>query len=465
MGAIPLSFAAFKRSAMPEAVTVNCLVERDPTSQSEPLTLIARPGLETFEQVGTAPLRAMFQKSGLFDNDALIPAHDTLYRLSASGAVTAFTGTIPGDGLVIMDGGLDADGESIARIANGTGLYLATGGTVMQETFPDDAGVTSVTYLSGYWLATQAGTDFMYYLEPASTTWGALEFAAAEYGADKLAGVIAVGEIGWLLGEATLEGWRLTGDASSPLEPAGGLKFDIGCRSIYAAVNCGGTLVFVDNNCSVRMTEGGEPIIVSDNGLAEQIRRSSAADLRASFFVKDQHPVYVLTIGSDATWMYDLASKSWTRANSNGLDYWRADLFCNIGDVALARDAASNQVYRLDPDLRDDAGETFTMEFCAFLETKERPIAIANLELHCEVGGAPREGQGSEPLVGMQISRDGTKTFNGLRYRSLGATGKYRTRVRWTMLGNAFPPFGAWFKFMISDPVVRRVSGVSANVP
>lgn len=449
-------------------MTVNCLVERDPTSKAEIIALIARPGTEAFEVIGTAPIRLIWQKQGLFDNDALILASNTLYRLSAAGDVQAFTGTIAGDGLCIADGGIDPDGNSLVRIATGTAMYTVSGSAVAAENFPDSSntGATSVAFLSGYFWGAETGTDFVYYIEPGGTTWNPIEFAAAEYSPDKVKGVVVVGELAALLGEVSTEFWRATGDATSPIEPAAGLKYDIGCRSIYAAVNCRGTLLWVDQDCAVRMSQGGVPTIISDHGLAEQIRRSDPADLRASFFVKDQHPVYVLTLGTAATWLYDLASKEWTRATSAGYPYWRQDLFCNIGDVVLARDVVSNQIYRIDPDLLDDDGTPFTMEFCAYLETKERPVQVANVDLHCEVGGSPRTGQGSDPLCGLQTSRDGGKTFNpNIRYRGLGATGEYMKRVRWNGLGQANHPQGMWFKWFISDPVVRRVSGASVNVP
>jgi hypothetical protein len=467
--ALALSFAAHKRSAFPDVATVNCLVEADPTSPSEPLALIARPGLGAFKQVGTAPIRLVFQKDGLFDNAALVVASNTLHTLSAGAVSSAYVGTLAGDGLLEADAGLDADYNSVVRLATGSALYKAQSdtGTVVLEDFPvsGGAGATSVAFFGGYWLGTEAGSDAVYYQNPAEADWNALQFASAEYAPDPNVCVRAVGEVAWFLGRATLEGWRLTGDASSPLEPVGGLKFDIGCRAAPAAVNCRGTLIFVDNDCAVRMTSGGEPSIICPPGLIEQIRRASPGDLRASFVVKDGHPLYVLTIGVAATWIYDLSTRAWTRANSNETNYWRADLFCNIGDLALARDALSNQVYRLDPDLLDDAGDTFTMEFTAYLEAKERPVPIANVELHCETGGAPRTGQGSDPKVVMQISRDGAKTWGPGRERGLGATGEYLQRVRWAGLGMALAPWGAWFRFYISDPVVRRVSGVSANVP
>lgn len=468
MGAIPLSFAAFKRSLFPEAVTVNVLVERDPTNPSATLALIARPGLEVFATVGTAPIRGVFQKQGLFDNDALIVANDTLYRVSSAGSVTALTGTIAGDDLVVMDGGLDADYYSIVRIATGSKLYKASSqtGAVVEEAFPTTggAGATSVGFLAGYWLATEAGSDAVYYQIPAASTWNALQFASAEYAPDPNVGLVVVGDIAWLGGAATLEGWIVTGNPSSPLEPAGGLKFDYGFRTQHAAVNCGGTLVFVDHHCSVRMTEGGEPVIISDNGLAEQIRRTSAVDLRASFFVKDQHPCYVLTLGSDATWIYDLASKAWTRATSTARDFWRAHLFCNIGDTVLAADALSAQVWRLDPDRRTDGDDTFTVEFTAFLSVPEGSVGVSNIVLDCLTGDAPRSGQGSAPLIGMQLSRDRGRTWGPTRFRGLGATGEWTKTPRWNGCGDARAPMGLMVKFYVSDPVGRWFSAVRANV-
>lgn len=463
---VPFFLKAYKRSGKAEVPTVNCLVELD--EKGRPF-LFARPGVEDFAAIGTAPIRLMFQKEGLFSSSAVVVADDTLYTLTSGAASSAYVGSVGGTGLLEADAGLDADYNSVIRLATGDALYKATSetSTVVEEDFPTagGAGATSVGFLAGYWLATEAGSDAVYYQVPAQSTWNALQFASAEYAPDPNVCVRVVGEVAWLMGKSTLEGWRATGDSGSPLEPVGGLKFDVGCRQKSAAVNCRGVLVFVDSECAVRMTNGGEPRIISDPGLSEQIRRTDATDLRASFFVKDQHPLYVLTLGTDATWIYDLSSKVWTRATTQGYDYWRNDLFCNIGDVVLARDAASNQIYRLDPDLKTDDGTTFTMEWCAYLEALEQPVPIANVQLRCAVGEAPLSGQGSDPLVVMSISRDGTRTWGTPKERGLGTTGDYNKRVRWAGQGTAPAPHGAYFKFSVSDPVIRRVSGVTVNAP
>jgi hypothetical protein len=466
MPPLPLKLGAFDRTDLPEVACVNMLAEPNPTSETFPMMLIARFGLATFATVGTAPIRGVFQRDGIFDGDAIILAQETLHRLSADGVVTAFTGTVAGDDLVVIDAGLDNNGDSVVRIATGSAMYKATGTNVVAETFPDsgNAGATSVAFLSGYWIGTEVGTDFAYYIEPGGSTWTPLEFAAAEYRPDKLKGVVVVGEIAWLMGDSTLEGWRATGDAASPLAPAGGLKFDVGTKTIHAAVNCRGVLIFVDNDGSVRMMAGADPAVISGYDLAQQIRETSAADIRASFFTKDQHPLYILTLGESATWAYDLGTRVWTRMESDGETYWKADLFANIGDTVIARDATSSVIYTLDPDLATDAGETFTCYFSAFIPALERPVPVANVMLDCEVGGSPRSGQGSDPLIGLQWSRNGGKTYSGLRFRGLGATGEYRTRVRWNALGQADAPWGMWLRWQVSDPVRRRFSGAMVNV-
>lgn len=466
---VPLSFGAYKRTGFPEAITVNCFAEKSPTSQSNPEALLARPGLEEFKVVGSTPHRGIIQRPGLFSDAALLVANTVLYTLDSQGIATALSGAVDGDGLVDMDMGQDADLNSVLRIATGDALYQATNaGSVTLEDFPSlgGAGASSVCYHSGFWIAVEAGTDVFYYQLPGETAWDALEFASAEYAPDPLVAVRSVGDIVALLGSATFEPWTLTGTAVPPFEPYGGLKRKIGCRARDAAVVCGGSsLIWVTDSCSVVKFEGGEPEIISDNGLAEQIRRTSAMDLRASTYSKDQHVYYVLRLGTTATWVYDLTTGTWARADSLSYDYWRAHLFANIGDTALALDSLSNQVWRLDPDRLTDGDDTFTMQFCAFAEAPNGPIPCVNLVLPCEVGAAPLTGQGSDPKVVLTMSDNGGKTYGPPRERSLGATGNYNTLPKWTGLGTIPALIGRIFKFAISDPVGRRVYPPVMNVP
>jgi hypothetical protein len=466
---ISLSFANYQRQWFPQAVALNCLAERAPSKPTAPQALFARPGLVDFAEPATAPFRGVFQRDGLLGDASFMVMNNAAVLLDADGVETAITGTIAGDDEVEIDGGLDADFNSIVRVANGSALYKydSSTGAIVQEDFPDvgGAGATSVGFWKGYWVATEAGTDAVFYLKPGETAWNPIMYAAAEYGPDRTVGLRILGELAWLMGTATTEPWRLTGDGSDPMGPAGGLAFDYGCRNIAAARNCGGqALIWVDNNCAVQLTQGGEPVIISGEGEAEQIRRCPAADLSATYFVKDQHPVYVLHLGTMATLVYDLAAKRWFRFSSLGYDYWRVRFVATIGDKALACDRISNTVWTLDPDALSDGDDVFPVEFCGFLPVSEGQVDVGNVELDCLTGEAPRMGQGSDPQIGLRISRDDGRTWSDVRYRPLGAAGE-TISPRWNGLGMATAPRGLLLKWECSEPVGRRFSAARVNVP
>lgn len=468
MASVPLLLGASQRSLMPHAVLLNAVIEKAPTQQEQRFVIRARSGLSAFKTVGTGRARALFAKSGLFGDRALILSDSTVYTLAASGVVTTLSGSLPGSDLVDIDAGQDADLNSVARVATGSALYKVTeAGGVVPEDFPaaGGAGASSVCFHRGFWLATEAGTDQVYYQVPGDTAWDALSFASAEFAPDPLKGVRSRGDQIVLLGSQTTEVWTLTGEASPAIAPYGGLNFDYGCRSIRTAVSCAGSLIWVDDQSVVRKFDGGEPVVISDEGLVEQIKQIADGDLAASFKQDGIHGQYVLRLGAEATWAYDLNQGSWATRNSLGYDYWRALLFASLGGVTIASDSASTQIYTVDADASDDAGSDFAMEFMAYVELPEGQLPCANLELICATGFAPRTGQGSNPVAQMRMSDDGGLSWGSWKERPLGLTGQTSQRVRWNGLGQIKGPHGRWFHFRISDPVGRRISDVRMNAP
>jgi hypothetical protein len=472
MGApVPIAFASNKRSSFPQAIALNVLSERSPTKPSTIEALIGRACVQAFTTVGTAPIRGVYAQSGLLGGQAFVVARDQAYLVTVGGVVTTLTGTIDNDGPVDIAGGLDQDSGTVIRIATGTGLFRydrsvdGVGTTVVEEDFPEagGAGASSVAYFAGYWLAVEAGTDYFYYQPPAITTWGALEFASAEYGPDPLKAVRVIGDQAAFLGAATLQFGYLTGDAANPIGLSAGQAYGIGCRNGFTAVDCKGSLIFVTDDSSVVLTEGGAPRLISDNGLAEQIRRTDAADLSAAFFVKDQHPCYVLHLGTAATWVYDLSSERWSQFSSLGFDYWRPRFIANMGDVVIASDRNSHTMWTLDPDVGTDDGDPVPKEFYAFIEVAEGTIQLGNVVIDCLLGDAPTSDPGDESVMVMQVSRDGTESWSSPRERGLGVLGSRRVQPRWNGLGMVRAP-GAVLKFASSCAGRFRVSGVRANV-
>ena len=469
MPPINISYSANKRSigAFPELVQLNMVAERTPTQIERPVALVARPGLKPFTTVGQGPVRGIYQKAGLFGGDAIIVSGTQVFRVAANGTVVPLTGTVPGRNRVKIDLGRDENGEDVGRIATGAGLFVISGSTVTEEDFPSATrlGCADILEHRSFWVAIVNGTDRVYYIVPGTSTWNALDFADAEYEPDKLVALDSVGDVMMFMGDTTVEGWALTGDSNNPIQPAGGVAYDMGCRARDSVSAIGNVLFWVDERCNVRMSNGGPPAVISDSALSEQIRLYPADKLRAWTFGLDGHLYYVLTT-SGATWVYDVSAETWARFESKGYGFWRAHLGTDVSGVVLATDAlpGSNKVWLVDPARATDETDEITCAFTGMLEAPEGRASISNVVLACATGFSPRSGQGSAPVWAMRYSDDQAATWSPWQYASVGATGKHKAEVRWNRLGQVSPP-GRFFQLRCTDPVTRRVSDFRANVP
>jgi hypothetical protein len=459
-------YGADKRALFPEAVLTNAIIEKAPGQISKPLAILARPGLSAFATPGAGRIRGAAQAEGLFNSDAFVVVSTGLYRISALGVVTAISGTVAGDENVRIAIGQNADLISQLRIATGDAFYVYTEGdaAVTQDAAwtvaVGVAGAADVEYHRGDWLAIQPNTDKLYFLLPAAT-WEALAFASAEYAADRLVFIRARGDQVYLGGRTTTEIWTKTGQASPAYAPYGGLNFDYGARGRDAAVSMAGAMIWVDQDCAVRLSTGGDAEVISTNGLNEQIAKVAADDLTGWFFRLQQHFYFVLNLGGQATWVYDLAMQTWSRFETTGFPYWSAGRGVSIGDLALGFSLSGSTVWKIDADASDDDGLDFSWEFMARSENADGVAACDNVELEMLTGYGPREGYGSDPQIQMRFWDDYRGAWSRWRERPMGATGQTKT-PRWNALGD-FRRFRI-FHWRVNAPVGRRVTAARLNV-
>lgn len=466
MAAIPLVYGGAQRryGAYQEIRQRNCFAEEKLGDPEKGFALLCRPGLTNFATSASGGRRGIFQRTDLWSSDAILVAGATASRLSASGVVTNFTGTVGGTSSVRIALGRNDAAEDVARIATGDGLYLLAGTTVTAEDFPEagGAGAQDVESLRDFWFALEAGTDKFYFKIPGDASpWAALDYATNEYKPDRGVAVRSLGDQLYFLNSNSTEGWGLTGDASV-IAPLGGLKFDFGCAARDTAIVCDDELVFVDSNFEVRLTNGGYPAVISDTGLAEEIRSADRTSLRAWFFRLDGHRFYILSLGALGTRVCDLSTKLWHPWTSDGYDYWRADMGCALGDRVVTMDRLSPAIWQVNPDAFGDVSDPITCLFTAYAPVGEGEVSCDNLEIDAAVGGAD---PGDDPKVSMRYSDDERHTWSPWRERSLGERGRYGTTLRWNQLGTIRAPKGRHFEFRCTDGIRRRFSNPKINVP
>jgi hypothetical protein len=78
------------------------------------------------------------------------------------------------------------------------------------------------------------------------------------------------------------------------------------------------------------------------------------------------------------------------------------------------------------------------------------------------VGNLLATAEGYDPILMLSWSVDGGATFKGNRQLKLGKRGNYH-KIRTRGLGR-FEDKGIMFRLRISDPVIRAIVGIDANI-
>jgi hypothetical protein len=262
------------RADEPGIAVINRFFESNPTNTKSQVALIERPALVQIINAGTGPGRRLFRQKGFCGGDLFHVTGTELYRHHISTTTraitsTKITGTIQGTGAPDI-----CATDTHLFITDGFTLQY-TDGTAALATI-DTSGIGSVAFSSidvfdQFVICAVANSDKFYWLQPAATTFSALDFATAERFPDKILQVRVVGDEFWLLGEKSIEVWRATGDGTSPFQRIEGRAFNFG---IYGgtAVRMKDTSVVVVADDGTVFNISGNPTVISNPAIAEATR-------------------------------------------------------------------------------------------------------------------------------------------------------------------------------------------------
>lgn len=455
---IPLpvhSYALDARSASSSRL-VNVYAEAGPQGGKAPIILRTVPGIRALATL-TGGGRGIFAGPG----GLYAIAGTTLYRVSASGSTTTL-GTIAGTSRATF-----ADNGAQLTISTGGAGYVYSSSGLAAITDADftvrNPGV--VVYIDGYaiWIDKGSGQFFGSDLLD-FTSVDALDFATAEAAPDNLVTVAVDHRQLVLIGETTTELWYNSGITGFPFERVPNGVIELGGLAEFGVCKLDNTVFWLASDRTARRLNGATPVRVSTHGVEEKWRGYSRVDDCECFsYTQTGHLVVVYRFPTAGkAWLFDATTNEWHERESYLGDIWRVNSSAEYQGVTYVQDAATGSVGVLDASTFTEWGSALRGEWTyQGVYGGGRRLFHGELEVGCETGVGLSSGQGSEPLLTLEASDDGGRTYRTLPLRSIGRQGEYRKRVRWHRLGSAEHRV---YRMSMSDPVPLTVWDTQVRV-
>jgi hypothetical protein len=444
---------------------LNCFVEAEHPDAKSQLPIFGAPGLTARAICGNGPIRWSYVCLGV----TYVVSGGDFYSVVDTVA-TKLNGSVAigGTGHVSI-----ADNGNQICIVNGLAGYIYTISSNMfvQITDPNFFSANTVTYFDTYFVFDKVGTNEFFLSNPNDgLTYNPLLFASAEAESDIMTGVATNLELLFLFGQKHIEVWYDAGTADFPFQRYAGGVISRGCVSPYSIIRQDDALFFLSADGRFYRLQGMTPIPISTPPIENLIATSQ--DLTSAFcftYTLQGHKMVHLTIPDiNASLVWDIQSSRWHEresrdANGNSLNRWRGNAACQLPNEILIGDYATGNVMLLDWDNWTELGNPMVAVGTSVpIQSDKKRLFISRLEFDFEQGVGTTTGQGQDPVVMLDISKDGGRTWVPLQpTRSLGKIGEYLKRQRFLRLGCAFVFV---FRFSISDPVKRVMIQAHADI-
>lgn len=451
---------------------INMYAVPDTAGGKTQVALYPTPGLLEFGDTNGFVIRGMLEVRG-----TLYLVKDDKFGTMSSSGVFVSVGTLStATGRVSLAATFDE-----ILIATGSTAYhykisTTTFSTVSDADFP--ANCSYVAALDEYFIALKPSTD-EFYLSTISDglTWAALTFAAAETKSDNLVAALPLFQELWLFGETVTEIWFNTG-AEFPFERQEGAFINYGCLSDASVVMANNTAFWLGKSSSgqriILTAENQFPKIISTEAMHFQMESyASVSDAFAYAYQQLGHEFYVITFPTaNKTWAYDITTNLWHERNSintasgtpqPAYTRHRANAYAFAHNKHLVGDYRTGKVFELDLDtFYDDSTKVIQRQIITpALANQGKHLSIYSLELFAETGVGLLTGQGSDPQVMLEVSRDGGFTYGNARFMGIGALGQYKQRIKWNQLGTARDFV---FRITVTDPIKWIVLGADIEI-
>jgi hypothetical protein len=446
---------------------LNCYLENRPDGDKARVVIFGTPGLKLKFTLAGVVRGILGTESNLY---AVIGG--TFYSLSSTGGTLYSSATIAS---VFGNVSMARDPDQIVIVDGSKGYIFNTTTQVLSKItssgFPN--GAKTVAFVGGYFVCEKPRTQYFYCSDTFDgSTWNALAFAAASQYSDNILAVDSLAGNLVVFSERHTEFWQNVGSSPQPFAPILSVTSEYGINAIYSRGHVGSTLLFLAQNpqgtSQVCQISGYTVAVVSTPDLEDIISQfSTVADATALTYVINGHPMYQLTFPTDnRSFLYDLSTGIWSETQS-GVPTGYAQrhigqLSTTYQNQALITDYISGRVYTIDENTFTDNGQTIVRELVTRHGSSDfNVITVAEFFLDMETGVGLQTGQGSQPQIMLDVSKDNGRTWSNPRLLSVGAVGKYMTRVIARRFGSARDFV---FRIRMTDPVKFVVTEGAAVV-
>lgn len=454
---VPFAIQHYRHRSLPVSSqrVINWFAEAQPTDATARVVMLPTPGLVEFANVAlSGPIRGMCAMA----DRLYVVADDRVYRVAPTGG-SANIGMITPGGPVSMA----TNGTQVITVVPETGEAWTNTrfGALTPITDGDFLPAISVDVLDGYAVfVKQDSQEFFISALNDATSYDALDFASAEAAPDNLVTVKRVQKYLWLFGEQTTEIWESSGGDLFPFLRSQGMFIQRGCAAAFSVVSAFGRVFWLGDDLVVYMNQDIEPVRISTHPIEQEISGYGGIQNAVAWaYEQEGHQFYVLTFPLDSvTWVFDLRTGVWHERSSFGYDGWRVPLGVEFAGGTFGGDARSGQLWRIDPVARRDGDvEIIRMLTGTSIHSDRKRVRHKSVEMHMETGVGLATGQGSDPLVWLEMSDDSGRTWSNSRYASIGRMGAHQQRARWTRLGAARDRV---YRLAVSDPVGTAIIGI-----
>ena len=330
-------------------------------------------------------------------------------------------------------------------------------------------GAADVTLLDSRFIWTVPDSGRIQWSTLLDTTTTGLNYATAEAKSDNLVRTIAVNGQLWLIGEKTTEVWISTGNPDLPFQRMSGAFLPTGCVAKNSVCNFGGSLAWLTRSehgqSQIVLTSGYQAQRISNHAIETEIATYSRVDDAYSFsYQQDGHAFLIISFPTEEkTWCFDAVTQMWhERSYYNTAkrkhEHHRAASHAFFNGEHLVGDRENGLVYRLCVDCgTDNLNPILRERVTPVINPQSARLTFDALELVMQTG----QQLDAKPLIRLDWSDDGGRTWSKDRQVDFGGIGEFNKRIVFNRLGQSRKRV---FRLRISDAERLVVLGAKARV-